>query len=269
MKAMQVVMLLVCAIFPDPTQPRRKFDDEAEAGLAQSMREVGQLQPVRVWKEGDKYFLEEGERRWRAAKRLKWEQLAAIVVGEGKPDPDKTLRQLVANCQREDLTDFERMETVTKIMRESGWNGEETARHTGMSAPSISRFSVVANGPEEVREAMKEELIRITLAYELAKMTDAAKRLELLTLAAGGKLTRDAIRGKLRRKPERNGRKVARVNCPVAGGVVTVAGGEVTIDSLISLLEDVLGKARKARTQGMEAGTFSKMLRDQLKGGQS
>ena len=103
------LLIPVDRIVPDPEQPRREFDQESLADLAESLKSRGQLQPVRVfWNEsGGCWVLITGERRWRAAKLAGIGTLQAVEV-EGTPDPGETLEdQLVENCIRTGLLPIE------------------------------------------------------------------------------------------------------------------------------------------------------------------
>ena len=139
MKSLQTLMLQTAAVFPDPTQHRKKFDEEAEASMAQSWKSVGQLVPIRVWKDGDKYWVEDGERRLRVAKRLAEKEIAALIVGEGTPDKMKAIRQLIINAQRQDISVVERIRAVT---------------HLDVSREQIDRAAEVLQGTAAIVQSM-------------------------------------------------------------------------------------------------------------------
>src|SRR4051794_38916321 len=87
-------------------QVRESFD--GIDGLADTLSEVGQLHPIRVRKEGDYYLIVDGERRYRAAKQLGWKTISCIVEQKDLSAGEVTQRQLIANCQREDLKPLEK-----------------------------------------------------------------------------------------------------------------------------------------------------------------
>ena len=92
-------------ITPNPKQPRNKFDDATLMELADSIKEVGVLQPITVKKNGDFYIIIAGERRWRAARIAGLEKIPAI---EKDLDELKILEAaLIENVQREDLNPME------------------------------------------------------------------------------------------------------------------------------------------------------------------
>ena len=93
------------AIRPNPQQPREHFDEESLAALAESIREVGVLQPVLVRPGGDGFELIAGERRWRAARRIGLQTIPAIV--RTADDASMLQQAIIENVQREELNPLE------------------------------------------------------------------------------------------------------------------------------------------------------------------
>lgn len=103
-------------IHPNPNQPRRTFLPESIEAIAQSLRQEGQLQPIILMEtEAEDYLLFDGERRWRGAKQLGWETLAAVII----PPPQALHRQvLITALHREDLNALDKAEAiVTEIVQ--------------------------------------------------------------------------------------------------------------------------------------------------------
>ena len=97
----------VGSIVPNPNQPRVHFDEESLSELANSIREIGVLQPVLVRPTGDdQYELIAGERRWRAARRAGLAVVPAVV--RATDDLGSVERALVENLHRQDLTQIGR-----------------------------------------------------------------------------------------------------------------------------------------------------------------
>jgi len=123
----------VSLIDPDPGQPRTRFDQEALDGLARSLREVGQLQPILVRRNGDRFRLVAGERRWRAARQLGQKAIAALVLDQGPPaQGGDRLLQLAENLQREDLDPLERARAVAALMEAEGLSQKAVAERLGL-----------------------------------------------------------------------------------------------------------------------------------------
>ncbi|MGE4003400.1 MAG: ParB/RepB/Spo0J family partition protein, partial [Planctomycetaceae bacterium] len=104
----QIQYLPIDKIKAEP-QVRETFSEETIRGLAESMKELDQLQPIRVRKNGDWFVIVDGARRYYAAKLIAGRQrIAAIVEADGVGEAETLHKQLVANCQREDLSPLEK-----------------------------------------------------------------------------------------------------------------------------------------------------------------
>ena len=119
-------------------QPRKQFDPDALADLADSIREHGIIQPLTVRKLQSGYYqIIAGERRWRAARMAGLDQVPAIVV---EADDRKAMElAMIENLQREDLNPMEEAEGYRQLMEQYNLTQEETAQRVGKSR------SVVAN----------------------------------------------------------------------------------------------------------------------------
>jgi ParB family chromosome partitioning protein len=259
-------MLLLAVIFPDPGQPRRKFDEEAEAGLMQTLSEVGMQQPIRVRPAGDRYLIVDGERRYRAALKLGRKEVPCIVEGKDLAEWEVRQRQWIANAQREDLTPAERVRAVAELMKATGWSGTETAKRLGMSEGQVSKYSTIANGPPWVLELLEAGKITFGVAYLIAAEADVAKQAEMRD-AALNRVSRNAIAGMKKRElkpsPNGNGKHLGRVTCPLpGGGSFSMSAAQLTTDSFVAYLEDLLAKARKGRAAGWLLQTLIKALKD-------
>src|SRR6266568_4541000 len=117
--ASELAELPVDAIHPNPRQPRRRFDSEAGAGLADSVRAQGVVQPVLVRpRVAGGYELIAGERRWRAARDAKLKSVPAVV--RAADDRDSLLLGLVENIAREDLSPIEEARAFAVVLDEFG-----------------------------------------------------------------------------------------------------------------------------------------------------
>lgn len=246
---------------------RTTFDDESLEGLLLSLKSVGQLQPIRVRKVGDRYVIVDGERRYRAARKLEMPTLAVIVEGKELGEGAVVLRQLVANVQREDLLPLEKAHAIRKLMAATQWNASETATRLGISNANVSRLLALLELPAEIQERVAAGEIPASAAYHLAKCHNPEQQADLAQQVASGKLTRDALVGA--RKAARRTQGDSPVS-PVSRATamlginqsVTVAGRSLTLDDFIALLEECLTKARQSRTKGLALGTFLRMCKD-------
>ncbi len=157
----------VSKIYPNPTQPRTKFDDEALAELADSIRQLGVIQPVTVRKDGDgRYMIISGERRWRASQIVGLETLPAYI----READDESLHAmaLVENIQRQDLNAIEIALGMQRLIDECGLTQEQMADRVGKKRSTVSNYMRLLNLPGEVQLALKEGLITMGHAKAIA-----------------------------------------------------------------------------------------------------
>ena len=142
-------------IAPNPSQPRRRFDEDALEALADSLRERGVLQPVLVRpRPGGRYELVAGERRWRAAQRARLETIPALV--QDRDDAGSLEAALVENMAREDLNPVEEARAVAALVEELGLTREEVGRRVGRSRVAISNLLRLLDLPDDVMELLEE-----------------------------------------------------------------------------------------------------------------
>jgi ParB family transcriptional regulator, chromosome partitioning protein len=141
----------VTAITPNPRQPRRSFDEEALDELAESIKQVGLLQPVVVRAIGlGRYELVMGERRWRAAERAGLTEIGAIV--KQTQDDDLLRDALIENLHRQQLDPLEEAAAYQQLLDDFGATHEELARKIGRSRPHITNTLRLLNLPPAVQK---------------------------------------------------------------------------------------------------------------------
>jgi len=124
-------------IRPDPNQPRQHFRDEKIRELAQSLKANGQAVPIAVRPDGDDFMIVHGERRWRAAKRLGWETIAADV--QDVSAEKARWRSLTENVQREDLTPIEEARAYRRQLDRHDLTQAELGERIGKSQSYIAQ----------------------------------------------------------------------------------------------------------------------------------
>ena len=161
----------VNAVGPNPKQPRTKFDDEAIASLAASIREVGILQPIVVRRAGDgRYEVIAGERRLRAAKLA---GLATVpVVLRDSEDADLLREALIENIHREDLNPIEQAEAFRQLLEELGLKQDQLAERVGVSRSHIANTIRLLALPLEVQQLLTDERISAGHARALLALGD-------------------------------------------------------------------------------------------------
>ena len=148
------VALPVDSIDPNPFQPRRLFQAERMAELAQSIRANGIIQPIVVRRSSDRYQLVAGERRWRAAKLAGLTHVPVVV----QQIPDERLLEvtLVENIQREDLNPIETAIAFERMMSELSLNAEEIGQRTGKDRTTIVNAVRLLQLPQDLQQLVAE-----------------------------------------------------------------------------------------------------------------
>ena len=180
--ATELVQLRVDEIAPNDRQPRKRFEPEATAGLAASLKHQGMLQPVVVRpKTAGGYELIAGERRWRAAREAGIDTVPALV--RTADDRDSLLLALVENVAREDLSAVEEARAYAVLIDEFGLSLGEVAERVARSKPLVSNRLRLLELPDEVlwmlvRGELTEGHARAVLAIpDHGERTKFAKRL--------------------------------------------------------------------------------------------
>jgi ParB family chromosome partitioning protein len=145
-------------IAPSPTQPRRLFDEAALAGLAESIRVRGVLQPVLVRPvAGGTYELIAGERRWRAARIAELETIPAIV--RHHDDAASLEVALIENMAREDLNPVEEARACAALTEELGLTREEVGARVGRSRVAVSNLIRLLDLPDIALTAIEHRAL--------------------------------------------------------------------------------------------------------------
>ena len=154
-------------IMPNPTQPRTQFDEEALDELADSIRQLGVIQPITVRKAADgKYVIISGERRWRAAQRADLKSLPAYI--REVDDENLHAMALVENIQRQDLNAIEIALGMQRLIDECHLTQDALSEKVGKKRSSVSDYLRLPKLPDEVQLALKEGLISMGHATAIA-----------------------------------------------------------------------------------------------------
>ena len=139
---------------PNPSQPRKRFDDEALQGLAGSLAERGVVQPILVRPiAGGTYEIVAGERRWRAAQLAGLECIPAVI--QDHDDAASLEVALVENMAREDLNPVEEARAVAALVEELGLSREAVGKKVGRSRVAISNLLRILDLPDEALELLE------------------------------------------------------------------------------------------------------------------
>lgn len=194
------VSLPIAQVEPGLNQPRKHFDEESLADLAQSIGQHGILQPLTVRRLASGYYqIIAGERRWRAARMAGLEEVPAIIV---EADDRKVMELgLIENLQREDLNPMEEAAGYRTLVQEYGLTQEEAAKRVSKSRPAVANAMRLLALPQEVQWLIEQGSLsaghgRALLALPTAEEQIAAAE-EIRTKGWSVRETEERIRQRL------------------------------------------------------------------------
>ncbi len=231
-------------------QVRQRFDEDSLLGLARSIQETDRvLQPIRVRRDNGAFVVVDGERRVRAARKLGLPSVPVIIEDRELCEAEVLHRQLVLDCQKEQLTAVERAKAIEALMQESGWTASQVAQHVGISPATVTKLLAVLELPDEAQEQIAAGTLGMSTAYAIARTGDADIRAALISDATNGHLTRSSVTERTRSRKSKR-RRAARgrsldqgdrcviplcEDCSIVVGTPTV-----TLQTLSEILQDLL-----------------------------
>lgn len=178
-------------IEPNRLQPRKSFDDDAIASLADSIKTHGMIQPLVVRPYMGTYQIVAGERRWRAAREAAVEEVPVII--KDLTDSEAMQIALVENLQRENLNPVEEAAGLKELADKYNMTQESIAHITGRSRSAVSNSIRLLGLPDEVLELIKEGLVSVGHAKVLLSVEDEDLVINLASRVAEGTLTVRAL----------------------------------------------------------------------------
>jgi len=186
--AHRVLTIPIEQIDRNPEQPRTEFSESDLQDLAQSIRAHGVLQPLVVTRDGARYTLVVGERRFRAAKRAGLQAVPCIVHDTLTPQERLELA-LIENVQRTDLSPLEQAVAYKRLHGEFGLTHEDIARAVGKERPTISNTIRLLEIPPDMQAALKRGEITFGQARGLLAVKDLQKQREMFEKIRTGALS--------------------------------------------------------------------------------
>lgn len=194
----------VAAIQPNRFQPRRHFDEAALGELADSIREVGLLQPVLVRADADGgYELIAGERRWRAARRAGLQSIPALV--RTTDDSSALEHALVENLHRDDLNALEEAAAYQQLIEDFGLTHEQVAARVGRSRVTITNMLRLLQLPPAIQRLLSEGRLDAGHARALLGTPDRAFQEKLARRAVDEGMSVREVEDAVRQHGETNG----------------------------------------------------------------
>lgn len=181
--------LRMSEIEPNKSQPRTVFDEENIKGLAESIKEHGLIQPivVRPLPNGITYQIIAGERRWRACKLLKMEEVPVII--RETDELEAAQLAIVENVQRADLNPVEEAMAYRALMDKYGMTQDRLAEVMGKSRPYIANLTRLLSLPEEALTALSNGEISVGHAKVLLSIDDKDSLIYALNTIISEKLS--------------------------------------------------------------------------------
>lgn len=172
-----VLSVSISQIDPKIDQPRRTFDSESLAGLADSISANGVLQPILVRKVDDRYEIIAGERRFRASKLAGLSEIPVIVLEAD--DLAAAKFALIENLQREDLNPYEEARAYSMLMKEYRLSQEEISLQIGKSRSAIANSLRLLDLPDEIVRMLVEGLLTAGHGRALLGLRDKSQMIPL------------------------------------------------------------------------------------------
>lgn len=182
-----IVEVSIEDIYPNPSQPRTYFDEKALAELAESIKTLGIIQPITLRKDGDKFEIISGERRYRASKIAGLETVPAYIRLVN--DQELLEMALVENIQREDLDAIEIALTYQRLLEEIGMTQENLSQRVGKERSSITNSIRLLRLSPEVQDAIRSGEISAGHGRAILSQEDPQKQKELFQKIVAHKLS--------------------------------------------------------------------------------
>ncbi len=192
-------------ISPNPHQPRKAFDPDKLAELAESFKSRGMLQPILITTEGSGYQLVAGERRYRAAKLANLVEVPALILDD--LDPTEMLQlALIENLQRENLNPIETAQAYQSLIDQCGLTQVELAERVGKNRASVANTLRLLGLPENIKGLIADGKLSEGHARAILAVADPALRdriaqrimSETLSVRQAEEMTRKEKRRKLK-----------------------------------------------------------------------
>ncbi|MBR2151676.1 MAG: ParB/RepB/Spo0J family partition protein [Clostridia bacterium] len=183
------VSVRLSEIEPNRDQPRKDFDPEALAELAESIARYGLIQPLLVRPMGDGYQLVAGERRWRASKMCGMVEVPVII--KELSDSETAEIALVENLQREDLNPIEEAMGYRSLMDDYGLTQDEVSERVGRSRSAVANSVRLLGLPEEITLMVRTGKISAGHGRALLAFNDKDEMAKAAKIASFGATVRD------------------------------------------------------------------------------
>lgn len=182
-----IIELEPSKIIQNPTQPRKKFEEDKIRELANSILEKGIIQPIIVREKEGKYEIVAGERRYRAAIEAKMKKIPAII--KNVDDEESLELAIIENVQRENLNPIEEGEAYKLLIEKYSYTQEELAKRLGKNRTTITNKIRALKLPEDIKKMMAEGRISSGHAVAVMSIEDEKEQINFAKMLEEGNIT--------------------------------------------------------------------------------
>lgn len=173
----RVLYIDINDIKPNSAQPRKNFDEEKLAELADSIRTNGVIQPLIVRENENGYELVAGERRWRASRLAQLRRVPCII--RNFDDKQNAIVAIIENMQREDLNPIEEAMGLRSMTEKYGFTQEQVSASLGRSRTYIANSIRLLKLPEEIQQYVSSGQMSAAHGRTIINISDKARQKEI------------------------------------------------------------------------------------------
>ena len=172
-----VVLVKITSVEPNRKQPRKNFDEDKLQELADSIKQVGMLEPPLVQDRKDHYEIIAGERRWRAAKLAGLKEIPVIIRDYSEQEIMEI--SLIENIQREDLNPIEEAQAFKRLLTEFNLKQDEVAERVSKSRAAVTNSIRLLKLSDDVQQMVIDDMISTGHARALLAIEDHEEQYSL------------------------------------------------------------------------------------------
>ena len=172
-----VVLVKITSVEPNRKQPRKNFDEDKLQELADSIKQVGMLEPPLVQDRKDHYEIIAGERRWRAAKLAGLKEIPVIIRDYSEREIMEI--SLIENIQREDLNPIEEAQAFKRLLTEFNLKQDEVAERVSKSRAAVTNSIRLLKLSDDVQQMVIDDMISTGHARALLAIEDHEEQYSL------------------------------------------------------------------------------------------
>ena len=186
-------------IMEDADQPRKSFDEESLKGLAENIKSHGVQQPIQLrWSdEHSKWLIVYGHRRFRASKLAGMATIPCTFIGDDVSESTIRVRQLVENCQREDLAPMEMARAIKSLCGLTQWSNRRMAQELGVDHRTIGRHLELLKLPEDLQATVDRGELAASVAIDVLRIKDQTQQSDIGREIAKNRLTRSQAKQRI------------------------------------------------------------------------